>query len=51
MLRVQTSEGTKRLDVKPNDTTSQLFEKIHDLFELSGFAFALYREKNNQKEV
>ncbi|XP_026475213.1 nuclear protein localization protein 4 homolog isoform X2 [Ctenocephalides felis] len=51
VLRVQTSEGTKRLDVKPNDTTSQLFEKIHDLFELSGFAFALYREKNNQKEI
>lgn len=27
-LRVQSSEGTKRVDVDPSDTISKLFEKV-----------------------
>lgn len=50
-LRVQSSEGTKRLEVDPTDTTCQLFEAVHSTFDLSSFAFAIYRERNNKDEV
>ncbi|XP_067006587.1 nuclear protein localization protein 4 homolog [Anabrus simplex] len=50
-LRVQSSEGTKRIDVEPSDSILQLFEKVHDKFELSGFAFALYRERGRKDEL
>lgn len=51
ILRVQSSEGTKRIEVQPSDSVVRLFEKVHDAFSLPGFAFALFKERNNQGEL
>ncbi|XP_075231079.1 nuclear protein localization 4 isoform X2 [Lycorma delicatula] len=50
-VRVQSSEGTKRIELHPSDSIVKLFEKVHDAFGLPGFAFALFRERNNQGEL
>ena len=50
-LRVQSSEGTKRVDVDPSDTISKLFEKVFYAFELNSFGFGLYRQRNHQDEL
>ncbi|KZC07238.1 Nuclear protein localization protein 4 like protein, partial [Dufourea novaeangliae] len=50
-LRVQSSEGTKRVDVEPSDTVSRLFEKVFDTFELNSFGFGLYRQRNHKDEI
>ncbi|RZF33940.1 hypothetical protein LSTR_LSTR006322 [Laodelphax striatellus] len=51
VLRVQSAEGTKRVEVQPSDTIVKLFEKVHDVFSLSGFAFSLFRERNSKDEL
>lgn len=48
---MQSSEGTKRLEILRTDTTCQLFEKVHDAFELESYAFALYKTKSNKDEI
>lgn len=51
LLRVQSPEGTKRIEVNASSTTCQLYEMIHDTFNLNSFAFALYKERNKQNEI
>lgn len=51
MLRVQSPEGTKRIEVSASSTSCQLYEIIHDTFNLNSFAFALYKERNKQDEI
>lgn len=50
-MRIQSAEGTKRVEVNPSDTSCELFEKVHSLFDLSSFGFALYRERNQKDEI
>ncbi|KAJ8948637.1 hypothetical protein NQ318_022704 [Aromia moschata] len=40
LLRVQSPEGTKRIEISPSASTCQLFEAVHDAFDLKSFAFA-----------
>ncbi|XP_056638250.1 nuclear protein localization protein 4 homolog [Diorhabda sublineata] len=51
LLRVQSSEGTRRIEIRSSATTCQLFEAVHDAFDLNSFAFALYKEKNRKNEI
>uniref|UniRef100_A0AAR5QAR6 Nuclear protein localization protein 4 homolog n=1 Tax=Dendroctonus ponderosae TaxID=77166 RepID=A0AAR5QAR6_DENPD len=51
LLRVQSSEGTKRVEISASATTSQLFETIHDAFNLNSFTFALYKQINKKDEI
>lgn len=51
ILRVQSPEGTKRIEIKASDTTCSLFERVHDSFEMNSFAFGLYRERNQKNEI
>ncbi|XP_008196487.1 nuclear protein localization protein 4 homolog [Tribolium castaneum] len=51
LLRVQSPEGTKRIEVSASDSTCKLFERVHDSFDLSSFAFALYKERNQKNEI
>ncbi|KAL3274283.1 hypothetical protein HHI36_015688 [Cryptolaemus montrouzieri] len=51
LLRIQSPEGTKRVEVNGTETTSKLYEKVHDVFELNSFAFALYKERNQKNEI
>ncbi|XP_063240534.1 LOW QUALITY PROTEIN: nuclear protein localization protein 4 homolog [Bacillus rossius redtenbacheri] len=50
-VRVQSPEGTKRVDVEPSDSIFQLFEKVHETFGLNSYAFALYRERSQRGEL
>ena len=51
VLRVQSPEGTRRIDIGAGDTAKKLFEKIYDVFELNSFAFGLYKQRNNKDEI
>lgn len=49
ILRVQSSEGTKRIEVLASDTLSRLYEKVYEAFDLNSFGFNLCKQRN-QKE-
>ncbi|XP_060521215.1 nuclear protein localization protein 4 homolog [Cylas formicarius] len=51
VLRVQSPEGTKRIELSPSSATCQLYETIHNAFDLNSFAFALYKQKNKKDEI
>lgn len=50
-LRIQSPEGTKRIEIKTSDTTCQLYERVHSTFDLNSFTFALYKQKNQKDEI
>lgn len=50
-LRVQSAEGTVRVDMLESDVTAQLFERVHDEFNLASYAFALFRDRARREEV
>ncbi|XP_021925198.1 nuclear protein localization protein 4 homolog [Zootermopsis nevadensis] len=50
-LRIQSPEGTKRIDVHPTDSILELFEKVHEAFGLTGYGFALYRKRGCKDEL
>ncbi|CAF0810758.1 unnamed protein product [Rotaria sp. Silwood1] len=52
ILRVQSSEGTKRIDWTAQDTYKKLYEKVANIFSLpSSDHFILYREKNKKSPI
>lgn len=51
LLRVQSAEGTKRIELIPSATIRELYESIHDAFELDGYNFAVYGERNYKNEL
>ncbi|CAF3569281.1 unnamed protein product [Rotaria sordida] len=52
ILRVQSSEGTKRIDWTTQDTYKKLYEKVVDVFSLSSSDhFVLYREQNKKSPI
>ncbi|XP_030746958.1 nuclear protein localization protein 4 homolog [Sitophilus oryzae] len=51
LLRIQSPEGTRRIEISPSSTTSQLFETIYEAFNLNSFAFALYKQRNKKDEI
>lgn len=51
LLRVQSPEGTKRIELLPSATVRELYESIHDAFELDGYNFGVYGERNYKNEL
>lgn len=51
IIRVQSADGTKRVEVKPTDTTKTLYEKVHEVHELSSFEFSLYTSRDLKTEI
>lgn len=51
VLRIQSPEGTKRLNVSPDDSTHALYEKVFEAFGLTGFTFSLYLNRNSRDEL
>lgn len=51
ILRVQSPEGTKRIEILPSATIRELYESIHDAFELEGYNFGVYGERNYMNEL
>ncbi|KAJ2939843.1 hypothetical protein O0L34_g18038 [Tuta absoluta] len=50
-LRVQSSEGTARVEVSETEPTAALYERVHDALQLSSFAFSLHRDRARKDEV
>uniref|UniRef100_A0A0A9WVS7 Nuclear protein localization protein 4 n=1 Tax=Lygus hesperus TaxID=30085 RepID=A0A0A9WVS7_LYGHE len=51
VLRVQTPEGTKRIDVCPGDSIKSVYDKVFNAFSLRTYNFTLYKNRNNKDEV
>lgn len=51
LLRVQSPEGTKRIEILPTSSIRDLYETIHDAFNLDGYGFTVFRERNFTKEL
>lgn len=51
LLRVQSSDGTKRVEILPNASLQELYDSVELAFQLNGDAFALYRQRNYTNEV
>ncbi|KAJ8965286.1 hypothetical protein NQ317_005969 [Molorchus minor] len=45
LLRVQSPEGTKRLEIAPSVSTSQLYETVHDAFDLKALRLLYTKRK------
>lgn len=51
VLRVQSADGTKRIEIQPTSTIQNLYDLVHKTFELDDFGFAIYRERVFTNEV
>ncbi|XP_014262142.1 nuclear protein localization protein 4 homolog isoform X1 [Cimex lectularius] len=45
VLRIQSSEGTIRINVSTDDTIKSVYVKVHDALSLKGFNFSLHRSR------
>lgn len=50
-LRVQSSEGTARIDVLDTEVTAQLFERIYETLHLSSYGFTLHKDRQRKDEI
>ncbi|XP_055635839.1 nuclear protein localization protein 4 homolog [Toxorhynchites rutilus septentrionalis] len=51
MLRVQSADGTKRVELYSTSTLRELYELIHSTFAYQDYGFALFKERNGTKEL
>ncbi|RXG57272.1 Nuclear protein localization protein 4-like protein, partial [Armadillidium vulgare] len=51
IIRVQSEEGTKRVEVTSTETTTSLYEKVYETFELDSFDFALHKTRDKKNEI
>ncbi|CAB3239018.1 unnamed protein product [Arctia plantaginis] len=51
ILRVQSPEGTTRLEMQDTDVTAQLFERVYESLHLNTFAFVLHKDRQRKEEI
>lgn len=51
LLRIQSPEGTRRVELRNGASTSRLFEKVKEAFELDCLAFAIYKSRGQKDEI
>lgn len=51
LLRVQTSDGTKRIEIAASSTLTELYETIYQAFNYTDYGFGVFLERNHSKEV
>ncbi|XP_045622608.2 nuclear protein localization protein 4 homolog [Procambarus clarkii] len=51
IIRIQSPEGTRRVEAKPTDSTKTLYEKVRDAFNLSHTNFSLYLSRERKTEI
>nr|XP_040240428.2 nuclear protein localization protein 4 homolog [Anopheles coluzzii] len=51
VLRIQSADGTKRIETEPSSTTKTLYELVREVCGFNHYEFALFRERNFTKEV
>ncbi|XP_068631700.1 nuclear protein localization protein 4 homolog isoform X2 [Battus philenor] len=50
-LRVQSAEGTSRIEVLDTDVTSCLYERVYEALHLNTFGFTLHRDRQRKEEI
>ncbi|CAG5032441.1 unnamed protein product [Parnassius apollo] len=50
-LRVQSPEGTARIEVFDTDVTARLYERVYEALNLNTFGFALHRDRQRKEEI
>ncbi|XP_059051605.1 nuclear protein localization protein 4 homolog [Achroia grisella] len=50
-LRVQSAEGTARVDVLDTEVTAVLFERVYDSLHLTTYGFALHKDRQRKEEI
>nr|CAG4641682.1 EOG090X05T8 [Eurycercus lamellatus] len=51
MLRVQSAEGTRRVEVSATTMTNELYEKVLAIFGFEGYSFILYSKRDKSQEI
>lgn len=51
ILRVQTPDGTRRIEIELQRTLSNLYELIQKTFAFDDFNFVIYKERNYTQEL
>ncbi|XP_075974005.1 nuclear protein localization 4 isoform X2 [Anticarsia gemmatalis] len=51
ILRVQSPEGTTRVEMHDTDVTAQLFERVYESLHLNTFAFVLHKDRQRKEEI
>lgn len=51
IVRVQSPEGTARVEVHDTDVTAQLYERVYEGLHLNTFAFMLHKDRQRKEEI
>ncbi|KAK3878570.1 hypothetical protein Pcinc_016783 [Petrolisthes cinctipes] len=51
IIRVQSPDGTKRVEAKPTESTKSLYEKVHEAFGLTTSHFSLFSGRDRKNEL
>uniref|UniRef100_U5EVM2 Nuclear protein localization protein 4 homolog n=1 Tax=Corethrella appendiculata TaxID=1370023 RepID=U5EVM2_9DIPT len=51
VLRVQSADGTQRVNIRDSSSLRELYELVQKQFSLNDFGFALYKERNYKNEL
>uniref|UniRef100_T1IW71 Nuclear protein localization protein 4 homolog n=1 Tax=Strigamia maritima TaxID=126957 RepID=T1IW71_STRMM len=51
IIRVQSPDGTKRIETSAKDSTSKFYENVRDAFSLASVNFALFKKPNKIEEI
>lgn len=51
LVRVQSPQGMKRVELLPTASIQELYEAIHDAFQLDNYSFSVYEERSHKKEI
>ncbi|XP_052749600.1 nuclear protein localization protein 4 homolog isoform X2 [Galleria mellonella] len=50
-LRVQSAEGTARVEALDTDATATLFERVYDSLRLTTYGFTLHKDRQRKEEI
>ncbi|VVC90072.1 unnamed protein product [Leptidea sinapis] len=50
-LRVQSSEGTSRIEILDTDNTAKLYERVYETLNLNTYTFALHKDRSHKEEI
>ncbi|GAB0088866.1 Nuclear protein localization protein 4 homolog [Sergentomyia squamirostris] len=51
IIRVQSPEGTKRVEIDPGATLVHLYDTVRTTFQMANYDFALYKERGYKQEL
>eukprot|EP00918_Siedleckia_nematoides_P010878 GHVU01023869.1.p1 GENE.GHVU01023869.1~~GHVU01023869.1.p1 ORF type:complete len:631 (-),score=55.89 GHVU01023869.1:1001-2893(-) len=51
VIRVQSDEGTKRINAKPTERTKDFLEKVQSTFDLEGGGWGIYVDRGRSKQL